>query len=150
QRNDFSVYGEYCANFNNAQKISYILQDDPAVKELVDDWKNQVASKTRKFLHLEGFIISPVQRLCKYPLLLRELKKFTNDAHPDADPVNKAMSMMEGVTATVNETQRQAITMQAIRDVDNLCESWEKSGCLTKQGFMTKRGGSVKSWNIRW
>nr|XP_026691200.1 rho guanine nucleotide exchange factor 4-like isoform X1 [Ciona intestinalis] len=150
QRNDFAAYGQYCANFNNAQKISYKLQEDPAIMELINDWKNRVASKTRKFLHLEGFIISPVQRLCKYPLLLRELKKFTNESHPDRNPVEQAMNMMEDVTASVNETQRRAITMQAIRDVDNLCDSWEQSGCLTKQGFMTKRGGSVKSWNIRW
>lgn len=36
--------------------------------------------------------------------------------------------MMEEVTASVNETERRAITMQAIRDVDNLFDSWEKSG----------------------
>lgn len=52
-----------------------------------------MASKTRKFLHLEGFIISPVQRLCKYPLLLRELKKFTPESHNDHQTVKDAMKV---------------------------------------------------------
>ena len=39
---------------------------------------------------MEEFIISPVQRLCKYPLLLRELEKFTKENHPDHKPIKEA------------------------------------------------------------
>ena len=40
---------------------------------------------------------------------------------------SKRAQIMEEVTTTVNETQRRAITLQAIRDVDDLFDNWEKS-----------------------
>jgi len=36
--------------------------------------------------------------------------------------------MMEEVTMSVNESERRAIAMQAIRDLEDSCDSWERSG----------------------
>ena len=38
------------------------------------------------------------------------------------------LQIMDEVTMAVNESERQAIAMQAIRDLDDACDSWEKSG----------------------
>ncbi len=34
-------------------------------------------------LDIESFLIKPLQRLCRYPLLLKELLKQTDETHPD-------------------------------------------------------------------
>jgi len=36
QRNQFGVYGEFCANFTKAQKLSYRLEEDQEVLKLVE------------------------------------------------------------------------------------------------------------------
>ena len=38
---------------------------------------------------------------------------------------------MEDVTRSVNETERQAIVLQGIRDLEESFDSWEKSGVST-------------------
>nr|XP_039258183.1 rho guanine nucleotide exchange factor 4-like [Styela clava] len=149
-KDKFSVYDEYCSNFTRAQKVCYELEKDPDFQELITEWKTSVESQSRKFLHLEGFIISPVQRICKYPLFLKELKKYTPSQHKDFKDVTQAQKVMQEVTQSVNESERRQIMVQAIKDMENMCDSWEQSGFVSKQGFMTKRGGSVKSWYIRW
>ena len=40
----------------------------------------------------------------------------------------KNIQMMEEVTMSVNESQRKAIAMKAIKDLEDACDSWEKSG----------------------
>lgn len=36
-----------------------------------------------KGLSIGGYVIKPVQRLCKYPLLIRELLSVTDESKPD-------------------------------------------------------------------
>ncbi|KAJ3189570.1 Myosin 10A, isoform D [Irineochytrium annulatum] len=53
-------------------------------------------------------ILKPVQRICKYPLLLREMIKQTDASHPDSANLIKALMKIETVVTIVNEGARQA------------------------------------------
>ncbi|KAJ3064223.1 hypothetical protein HDU98_012344 [Podochytrium sp. JEL0797] len=52
--------------------------------------------------------IKPVQRICKYPLLVRELLKYTQKTAPDYPELEKALEMMESLAAKVNEASKAA------------------------------------------
>ena len=56
-------------------------------------------------LSLLSYVIKPVQRLCKYPLLLRELLKFTKEDHPDYEPITSAFEKTQMLVDEVNELQ---------------------------------------------
>lgn len=71
-----------------------------------------------KGLMLNAFLIKPVQRLCKYPLLLRELIKNTPEAHPDYEPLNAAKAKIESVVGFVNEAKRIAEGQAKMREIE--------------------------------
>ncbi|KAJ3219754.1 cytochrome c oxidase subunit 1 [Dinochytrium kinnereticum] len=57
-------------------------------------------------LDIGGFLLKPVQRICKYPLLLKELLKHTAEDHPDHENLKNAFDLINSVVDTVNERRR--------------------------------------------
>jgi hypothetical protein len=68
-------------------------------------------------LDLEAFLIKPVQRICKYPLLFRELIKYTRITHPDHDAIMRAASKLEEIATYVNEKRREAETRSRMVEI---------------------------------
>ena len=44
---------------------------------------------------LQHFLLAPIQRIMKYPLLLREILKYTPDRSKDKAVLTKALAMVE-------------------------------------------------------
>ena len=55
---------------------------------------------------LSSFLIKPVQRICKYPLLIREIIKNTDAEHPDRKNLEMASVKIDTVVTIVNEAAR--------------------------------------------
>ncbi|XP_024857072.1 phosphatidylinositol 3,4,5-trisphosphate-dependent Rac exchanger 1 protein isoform X2 [Bos taurus] len=76
---------------------------------------------------LEGYLLSPIQRICKYPLLLKELAKRTPGKHPDHPAVQSALQAMKTVCSNINETKRQMEKLEALEQLQSHIEGWEGS-----------------------
>ncbi|KAI9343309.1 Dbl homology domain-containing protein [Zopfochytrium polystomum] len=94
------VYTIYCANYPLAIKLLKQLQMQSDFK---DQLQRMMQSDEGRGLSLESFLIKPVQRICKYPLLLRELLKNTDKMHKDYAHVEKAIELVGAVVTLVNE-----------------------------------------------
>lgn len=53
-------------------------------------------------MNLESFMIKPVQRLCKYELMLKEYFKNMNQGHPDYFGIKKVIEMIQALVDTTN------------------------------------------------
>ncbi|KAL5032310.1 hypothetical protein BDV3_000892 [Batrachochytrium dendrobatidis] len=120
--NALKVYSIYAANYPAAMKLAYSLQGRPEVKEMMQKWMNNPEVRG---LSLESFLIKPVQRICKYPLLLRELEKHTERAGNTVDQANlrAAAEKIEAVVTLVNEATRTAEEKQRILNLESNIES---------------------------
>ncbi|XP_036040200.1 LOW QUALITY PROTEIN: phosphatidylinositol 3,4,5-trisphosphate-dependent Rac exchanger 1 protein-like [Onychomys torridus] len=76
---------------------------------------------------LEGYLLSPIQRICKYPLLFKELAKRTPGKHPDHPVVQSALQAMKTVCSNINETKRQMEKLEALERLQSHIEGWEGS-----------------------
>lgn len=76
-------------------------------------------------ISLDGFLLTPIQRICKYPLQLAELLKFTDSSHPDHVPVSNALAAMKEVAELVNERKRRMECLERIAEWQNTIEGWE-------------------------
>jgi hypothetical protein len=70
-------------------------------------------------LNLANFLLKPVQRICKYPLLLREVIKYTEEGHVDSENLVKALFKIETVVTIVNEGARQAEGVHKMLELQN-------------------------------
>ncbi|KAM7394350.1 hypothetical protein PAMP_021161 [Pampus punctatissimus] len=57
-------------------------------------------------LDMGSLLIKPVQRIMKYPLLLRELWQATPEGHPDYRPLQEAYTAIKIINVNINEFKR--------------------------------------------
>lgn len=103
----FSVYEPYCSNYYSAQDL--VVQETPKLQKLAD-----ILNPTYE---LPSMLIKPVQRICKYPLLLSQLIKTTNSEWPYYAEMQDGLEAIKRVTEKVNETQRKHENVQAVEEL---------------------------------
>jgi hypothetical protein len=74
---------------------------------------------------LEGFLLTPIQRLCKYPLLLKEMLKHTPEDSPRHPVVVQAMEAAKEAASTVNDIQRVKENKKIFNELQSRIEGWE-------------------------
>lgn len=65
-------------------------------------------------LSLDAFLLTPVQRICRYPLQLLELLKATPPNHPDRLALELAQKTMKLIASKVNDGKRRVDAIQKI------------------------------------
>lgn len=120
----FKMYTNYCTN----QPIAMGVLDRCQKKYPIFDkfLKDCMEDGACRGLSLLSFLIKPVQRICKYPLLLRDLIKDTPEDHPDLGPLQQAFEKIEKVVEYVNERKRHAEILQKTFQIQEQIEGGEK------------------------
>ncbi|XP_063065168.1 phosphatidylinositol 3,4,5-trisphosphate-dependent Rac exchanger 1 protein isoform X2 [Engraulis encrasicolus] len=120
----FSVYGEYCSNHEKALRLLMELNKIPHIRTFLLHCM-LLGGKKSTDVPLEGYLLSPIQRICKYPLLLKELLKRTPKKHADYPAVEEALQTMKAVCSNINETKRQMEKLEALEQLQSHIEGWE-------------------------
>eukprot|EP01119_Soliformovum_irregulare_P014807 TRINITY_DN4086_c0_g1_i3.p1 TRINITY_DN4086_c0_g1~~TRINITY_DN4086_c0_g1_i3.p1 ORF type:complete len:539 (+),score=149.13 TRINITY_DN4086_c0_g1_i3:189-1805(+) len=113
----FKMYGVYCSNHPKAvAKMTELLKKP--------DFANTVkiceSDPRCRGLKLSSFLIKPIQRICKYPILFRELLKNCNsESEQDYSNLVSALKRIEEVTVYINEGQRLFEKNQRLIDIQN-------------------------------
>nr|CAH7739986.1 unnamed protein product [Callosobruchus chinensis] len=74
---------------------------------------------------LDGYLLTPVQRICKYPLQLAELLKYTRSDHEDYENIKEALEAMRGVAVLINERKRKMESLEKLAAWQMRVEGWE-------------------------
>ncbi|XP_061656791.1 phosphatidylinositol 3,4,5-trisphosphate-dependent Rac exchanger 1 protein isoform X1 [Syngnathoides biaculeatus] len=123
-RESFSVYGEYCSNHEKALRLLMELNKIPHIRTFLLHCM-LLGGKKSTDIPLEGYLLTPIQRICKYPLLLKELLKRTPKKHADYPAVEEALQAMKAVCSNINETKRQMEKLEALEQLQSHIEGWE-------------------------
>ncbi|XP_016386021.1 T-lymphoma invasion and metastasis-inducing protein 1-like [Sinocyclocheilus rhinocerous] len=98
----FKIYSAFCASHTKVPKVLVKAKTDAAFKAFLDERNpKQQHSST-----LESYLIKPIQRVLKYPLLLRELHSLTDPDSEEHYHLNIAMKAMNTVASHINEMQK--------------------------------------------
>jgi cell division control protein 24 len=124
----FSVYEPYCANYYSAQDL--VVQETPRLSKLAD--------VLDPVYQLPSLLIKPVQRICKYPLLVNELVKSTDKNWAYSQELMDGLAAIKRVAEKVNETRRQFENLQAVEELKKRLDdgkelAWKDYGSLMLQ-----------------
>eukprot|EP01156_Anaeramoeba_ignava_P010083 Anaeramoba_ignava/a478821_33.p1 GENE.a478821_33~~a478821_33.p1 ORF type:complete len:749 (+),score=244.33 a478821_33:215-2461(+) len=104
--NFLKIYTQYCANHSQSMNIVAKYSKKDSFENFLQHQKETIPEC--KGLGVLDFLIKPIQRICKYPLLFKELLKSTNQTYSDYQDLAQAYQALYGVAAYVNEKKRSA------------------------------------------
>eukprot|EP00045_Choanoeca_perplexa_P000671 m.15423 g.15423 ORF g.15423 m.15423 type:complete len:783 (+) comp10462_c0_seq1:26-2374(+) len=106
----FRCYGPFCCNIPDASKRLTELTQKAATNKLLEEAR--AASKQR--FGLKDLLNVPMQRILKYPLLLKELHKQTPDDHPEKQRLPAALKAVEELAKFINDSKKSYEDLKSI------------------------------------
>ncbi|OZC05299.1 hypothetical protein X798_07735 [Onchocerca flexuosa] len=137
QRSKFFIYSEYCNNRPVSSAELALLNEQSHYYQFFEACR---LLRGMPKLPLEGFLLTPVQRICRYPLQLSELLKATPGSHIDREPVEAAVSAMKNVAAMINEKKRRLEGLQQIALWQMNVEGWRGPDLVETNSRMIHSG----------
>ncbi|XP_025736504.1 dynamin-binding protein isoform X2 [Callorhinus ursinus] len=127
------TYKVYCQNHDEAISLLEIYEKDEKVQKHLQDSLADLKSLYTEwgctnYINLGSFLIKPVQRVMRYPLLLMELLNSTPESHPDKAPLTNAVLAVKEINVNINEYKRRKDLVLKYRkgDEDSLMEKISK------------------------
>lgn len=98
----FKLYSAFCASHTKVPKVLVKARTDPAFKAFLDAQNPRRQHSST----LESYLIKPIQRILKYPLLLKELFALTDAESEEHYHLDVAIKTMNKVASHINEMQK--------------------------------------------
>ncbi|XP_037610883.1 dynamin-binding protein isoform X2 [Sebastes umbrosus] len=99
------VYKIYCQNHDDAISLLESYEKDENIQCHVLECLERLRGKTN-YINLGSFLIKPVQRVMRYPLLLMELLGATPESHHDRPQLTEALLAIKEINVNINEYKR--------------------------------------------
>nr|XP_045009998.1 spermatogenesis-associated protein 13 isoform X1 [Jaculus jaculus]XP_045009999.1 spermatogenesis-associated protein 13 isoform X1 [Jaculus jaculus]XP_045010001.1 spermatogenesis-associated protein 13 isoform X1 [Jaculus jaculus] len=137
----FAIYSEYCNNHPGAcvelsnlmkqGKYRHFFEACRLLQQMID-------------IALDGFLLTPVQKICKYPLQLAELLKYTTQEHSDYNNIKAAYETMKNVACLINERKRKLESIDKIARWQVSIVGWEGLDILDRSSELIHSGELTK------
>ncbi|EMD34285.1 hypothetical protein CERSUDRAFT_117167 [Gelatoporia subvermispora B] len=99
-----TAYMEYCINQATAAKVLQSMrQSNPELGQRLQRLREDPAARN---LDLSSYLLSPMQRITRYPLLIKQIVHYT-DPSDDRKQVERALKMAEKILEHINEAIRE-------------------------------------------
>ena len=101
-----TAYTKYCTNFEKVPKMLEDFMLNRAVKIFFETGIETMKRKGSKILNINSFLLQPIQRVTRYPLLFTEIFKLTPGTHSDKSNLGEAVSKLQQIVENINQTKR--------------------------------------------
>ncbi|KAG7492520.1 hypothetical protein MATL_G00014840 [Megalops atlanticus] len=127
------VYKIYCQNHDDAISLLEGYEKDENIQKHILECLEKLRALYREwgktnYINLGSFLIKPVQRVMRYPLLLMELLNATPQAHHDRPQLTEAVASVKEINVNINEYKRRKDLVVKYRkgDEDTLIDKISK------------------------
>ncbi|KAL0984603.1 hypothetical protein UPYG_G00143860 [Umbra pygmaea] len=105
------VYKIYCQNHDDAISLLEMYEKNENIQKHILECLEKLRAVYHKwgktnYINLGSFLIKPVQRVMRYPLLLMELLNATPESHHDRPLLSQALVAIKEINVNINEYKR--------------------------------------------
>ncbi|XP_041353303.1 uncharacterized protein LOC121371439 [Gigantopelta aegis] len=143
----FEIYSDYC---NNHPGAGDELKELYRVKKFRHFFEACRLLQDMMEIPLEGFLLTPVQKICKYHLQLAELLKYTPADHADYNHVRDAVDAMKNIALLVNERKRKMESIEKMAVWQSTVIDWEGPDILEASSELIYSGDLTKVNSNGW
>jgi len=108
----FKIYREYVNNYEQASILLRKLKDRPEFTAFDDEGRARCNN-----LAISDLIVTPIQRVPRYPMLLKEIIKNTEDSHPDLHLLTAALEKYTSLNRDINEGIKEQEKRNKVREI---------------------------------
>ncbi|KAH9522122.1 Rho guanine nucleotide exchange factor 4 [Dermatophagoides farinae] len=145
--NGFDCYSDFCKNHPLATSE---LQDLYIDHKYVIFFEGCRLLQNMIDISLDGFLLTPIQKICKYPLQLAELLKYTKPEHSDYMAVAEAYQCMQRVAQLVNERKSRFESLEKLLSLQESFENWDGPPLLDKSSILIHSGEITRITRTTW
>jgi len=112
---DMMLYADFCSKLNDAHDfIDKIQSDNRGAWDLLE----KLRAKAPQRFDLKSMLCLPMQRMLKYPLLLKDLRKSTPSGHPEHQTLPRALDAMQELAKYIDESTRDWENLKQCKDIE--------------------------------
>ncbi|XP_066138350.1 uncharacterized protein RhoGEF3 isoform X1 [Euwallacea fornicatus] len=137
----FKMYSDYC---NSHPLATAALQDFYQNNKYSKFFEACRLMRGLMEIPLDGYLLTPVQRICKYPLQLAELLKYTRTDHEDYANIREALEVMRGVAMLINERKRVMESLEKLAAWQLRVDGWEGEDLIEMSSQLIKQGEVIR------
>jgi len=108
----FKIYREYVNNYEQASILLRKLKDRPDFTEFDEEGRTRCNN-----LSISDLIVTPIQRVPRYPMLLKEIIKNTEDNHHDLHLLTAALQKYTALNKDINEGIKEQEKRNKVREI---------------------------------
>nr|CAD7440106.1 unnamed protein product [Timema bartmani] len=146
-RAGFRIYSEYCNSHPMATATLQELYQHNSYSKFFEACR---LMRGLMEIPLDGYLLTPVQRICKYPLQLAELLKYTKADHPDYAKIQEALDAMRDVAVLINERKRRMESLEKLAAWQQRVEAWEGEDLIEVSSQLIHQGEAVRVTTGMW
>ncbi|XP_067008180.1 spermatogenesis-associated protein 13 isoform X2 [Anabrus simplex] len=143
----FRMYSEYCNSHPMATAMLQELYQHNSYSKFFEACR---LMRGLIEIPLDGYLLTPVQRICKYPLQLAELLKYTKADHPDHDKIREGLEAMRDVAVLINERKRRMESLEKLAVWQQRVEGWEGEDLIEVSSQLIHQGEAIRVTTGMW
>lgn len=129
------MYKTYVGNYGRMVSTLNIMRSNDEFQKFLSEQRTRYGGQS-----MMSYLIMPVQRIPRYVLLLRELKKYTRPEEEDFTPVCMALVKLRSIADEVNQSAKNIENMSKLLDLQNRLKSNPSYQVFMPYRYLVKEG----------
>jgi len=139
------LYVEQTSSFD---KVTEIVNEALKNRRFQEMQRNLASNPRVKGLDLLGFLVMPMQRLARYPLLIQSILKCTDESHPDYPSLVLVLQELRKVVAEINDLSKLRMSLPVFSRLQHVMTWTSKSVDFVLSGAVHLCSEDA-SWELR-